>query len=649
MSNLRPNLFDTDFDQLVQLGRSLLPKLAPAWTDHNLHDPGIMLIELLAWTAEAQIYSLARLRSDERWAYGALLGFTPRGPLPATGLVWPGPSQAFPDGAVLPAAQAVTPDQPQALAFRLSHPVNLTAARLVGVESRLRDGRVLNQTATNDRPGGAYYPFGERADAGDRFVLTFEGPLLAPGNAPGRKAFLSFGVRVPTANPADPASATQEDGMAKDAACSPVPQARLVATLRDGLIRYPLRVEMDGTDGFLRTGAILLDLSQVPGNLRNGRFSIEFQSRGAGLVGPPRIVRIQPNVLLVEQQAKKQTPKKQTPPLASNGLPDQTLVLEEAGVRYGAACLLPTVSVGVDKWRRVDDLAACGPAERVFSFDPATRQIRFGNGVNGQIPPLGSALEVEYEVTEGVAGNLPAGLKWTVQGLAGTFTNPDPTTGGLQALNLSDLRRLARDSVRRTHAVVTSADLEHAALSLADLRVARAVALAAPDQGTRCPALLDTRTLVALRARLPGEDYAAMPENPRWLEEVRRQLAGRLPLGERLRVVAPDYLALRINATLLAHPGYDPKKIQDRAGEVLAGFFTLLPGSPGDTVWPLGRPVESLDVSARLRKIEGVLGVKDCVLSWPLETPVFSNRFLPLLQTSQSRIDVLRPATESAP
>lgn len=153
MSDLRPNLFDTDFEQLVGLGRSLIPKFAPEWTDHNLHDPGIMLIELLAWTAEAQTYSLARLRTDERWAYGALLGFTPRGPLPAQGIVWPSP-RANPNspppwgsGIVLPAAVEVTADQPQAPKFRLSQRINLTAAELMGVESQLHDGRILNRPA----------------------------------------------------------------------------------------------------------------------------------------------------------------------------------------------------------------------------------------------------------------------------------------------------------------------------------------------------------------------------------------------------------------------------------------------------------------------------------------------------------------------
>ena len=62
MSRLAPNLFDRRFGDLMEIGRARLPRLAPAWTDHNAHDPGITLMELLAWVAEAQLYSTRRAR-----------------------------------------------------------------------------------------------------------------------------------------------------------------------------------------------------------------------------------------------------------------------------------------------------------------------------------------------------------------------------------------------------------------------------------------------------------------------------------------------------------------------------------------------------------------------------------------------------------
>ena len=55
MTNLQLVLDDIDFERLLELGRSVIPTIAPAWTDHNTHDPGIMLTELVAWIADAQV------------------------------------------------------------------------------------------------------------------------------------------------------------------------------------------------------------------------------------------------------------------------------------------------------------------------------------------------------------------------------------------------------------------------------------------------------------------------------------------------------------------------------------------------------------------------------------------------------------------
>ncbi|HAH10671.1 MAG TPA: hypothetical protein DCL48_11270 [Alphaproteobacteria bacterium] len=62
---------------MVTQARAMLPKNVPEWTDHNTHDPGIMLIELLAFAADQQIYALGRCRRDERLAYGRLMGLKP--------------------------------------------------------------------------------------------------------------------------------------------------------------------------------------------------------------------------------------------------------------------------------------------------------------------------------------------------------------------------------------------------------------------------------------------------------------------------------------------------------------------------------------------------------------------------------------------
>ena len=89
-SSVLLDLTTTTFQELVDEALAAIPPRAPKWTDYNVSDPGIMLIELLAWNTEAQIYALGHVRQDERTSYSALVGVRARGPQPARGLIWPG-------------------------------------------------------------------------------------------------------------------------------------------------------------------------------------------------------------------------------------------------------------------------------------------------------------------------------------------------------------------------------------------------------------------------------------------------------------------------------------------------------------------------------------------------------------------------------
>ncbi len=67
-------LDDRTFADLVDELRSLMPRRAPAWTNHNAADPGIMLVELFAWATEAMIYRINRVPPVSRARFLELLG-----------------------------------------------------------------------------------------------------------------------------------------------------------------------------------------------------------------------------------------------------------------------------------------------------------------------------------------------------------------------------------------------------------------------------------------------------------------------------------------------------------------------------------------------------------------------------------------------
>lgn len=68
-----PNLDDRTFADLVEEALSILPQYAPAWTNHNPSDPGITLIELLAYFTELLIYRLNRVSRENQIRFLYLL------------------------------------------------------------------------------------------------------------------------------------------------------------------------------------------------------------------------------------------------------------------------------------------------------------------------------------------------------------------------------------------------------------------------------------------------------------------------------------------------------------------------------------------------------------------------------------------------
>ena len=70
------NLDDQTYEEIVKAAKGRLPWLCPAWTDHNAHDPGITILELMAWYKEIQQYHMNQFTDELRWKLLKLAGVT---------------------------------------------------------------------------------------------------------------------------------------------------------------------------------------------------------------------------------------------------------------------------------------------------------------------------------------------------------------------------------------------------------------------------------------------------------------------------------------------------------------------------------------------------------------------------------------------
>lgn len=84
-----PNLDDRSYADLTAEARALIPSLDPTWTNHNPSDPGITLVELLAWLTEMLMFQVNQVTHASTETFLKLLN---------------GPGWARPDGVSLDAA-----------------------------------------------------------------------------------------------------------------------------------------------------------------------------------------------------------------------------------------------------------------------------------------------------------------------------------------------------------------------------------------------------------------------------------------------------------------------------------------------------------------------------------------------------------------
>lgn len=637
MIQLAPDLFSgRRYDNLVQLGRSSLTRLAPAWTDHNVHDPGITLIELLAWVAEAQIYSLSRSRRDERTSYAALMGVLPNGARPAKGLIWPdhndpnSPSlkvgQSFviePDGDVH-MANADTP------VFRSLLRMRWIPARIRSLATHLANGTVVDHKGPNQRGGPAFRPFGDLAGRNDVLWVELEAtgqwPLFPAG--PLDDARLVLGVR---------AAAPSGDTAGDNASCG----SPLEVVLTAGSMRLPLPIVEDTTAGFQRTGYLALDLTGL--ELDTNTLILEIRAP-RGLDIAPRIMRIEPNVVPITQEVGYVREAHDV-----ENVPDFGFDLNWPGLSFepGSDPLTVEVSDGGTfvNWKKCDRLADFGPSDRVYEFDPVAAHVTFGNGVNGQMPDLREKVFVSYAVSEGTGGNMARNRKWTVPSVSGVFgVNPDAIAGGEDPSNWLKQRREARQLVTQAHALISNADIEEAARALPILLVGRSWMM--PAQASDLAT--GTARLVVMQARDGEDDPVFVPETPRWLEAIRRALAPRLPLGARLQVLGPRYVNFTIRAQLEAEPRRDPATVKQAVLDELRRRLALISSAPGLPERAFGLAVTRRDITSWLLALADVRRVTSLQImladGTAADEVAVSRRGLPRVDLANSAITVARPA-----
>jgi hypothetical protein len=581
MTSLVPELDDIDFDRLVEDGRGLIPRYAPKWTDHNPHDPGITLIDLIAFLVDQQVYRIGFVGDRLIAAFTRLMGIAPRGPEPAEILIWP--HQGIPVLNLSKGTRVTSPDAPDAH-FTLSQDIRTIAPKIVRI-TRVRDGvrKPLGTGLTEGLDPLELLP----AWGGGPQMLEFELDAPIPPLVDAGKVSLGVELR-------------RESGGARGAG-DPI---TLEQWNPAGFWR-PLETQ-DATRGLRQPGILLFDPDpDSPAERFRLRLDQGFRP------GAVRLLRLALNVL----PAREGRDDLEAVIGEGTGLPDQRVELKTEDIVRETSLVIETDIGGT--WERRDDLTASGPNDAHYRL--SRDGIVFGNGLNGRTVPLGAQIRMgRVRRTCGTSGAVAAGLEWTIVG-TDYGTNIAPSTPGRDRDTLQDLiagaRGIARTRPGALHSDAIREFLLAAGLGLADVQV-----IPRRRPGLERKDAPGSRTILIL----PVRDPAAPPGPPRerLREEVETALVPLRLLGERLYVSSPIYVSVDVEIYLIVDPDADVAALKADAEATLRARLWDLPLSPGISPWQPGRDVTVGEIEGLMAaRLPQIVRIPDCRIARSGATP----------------------------
>ncbi len=594
------NLDDRTFQDIVDEAKRLIPTYCPEWTNHNLSDPGVALIELFAWMTEMTLFRLNQVPDVFYTRMLNLLGFDP---FPATAsrvdltfwltggveatVVVPGATQVATVGDV-----GVTRVFSTLEDLHIAPPTTIAALTSIGTDTYADvwdDLRI-------DRGAVACF---RTVTPGDCFYLGFEGTLA--GNA----------LRL------DIDANVEGIGVLPER-----PPMRWEIWQGEGWI--PVRAYRDTTGGLNRNGSIVLLVPNQHEPLTLGGHRA-FWLRARLLVPEPGqpTYRSSPQIRKIIASVVGGTARAEHSQLLgrevlgqSTGKPDQVFKVRETPVlprREGE-----TISVTRDnitsEWTEVPDFGRSNADDRHFVWNSTTGEVHFGPAIrypdgmtrqHGAVPPEGAMIAVTaYRNGGGAIGNVGAGtlrsLRTTVPYVA-DVENLTPAIGGVDAETVANAKVRGPQSLRTGGRAVTAEDFERVAAE-SDPSIARVRCLPPLEPGRPIRLLL-----VPAVARRPEQlqlDDFALPDD--MTSRVRMHLDERRILGTTIEIGTPYYQGVTVATLLTARPGRPASLVRDRALSALYHYLNPITGGVEGTGWGFDTDLNAASVFQLLEAVEGV-------------------------------------------
>ena len=603
-----PNLDDRRFQDLVDDAKRLVAQKCPEWTDHNVSDPGVTLIETFAWMTDQLLYRLNRVPDRLYVKFLDLIGVTLYPPTAARADVTLWLTAPQPDTVTIPTGTQVATvrtETNEAIVFTTTRDLPIVACSLGNVGSMSGDKTFGDGMPSLDR-GTGFACFSKVPQPGDALYVGLSAAV------PSCAVRLRFrcdieGVGVDPDRPPLAWEAWDGDGWA------------------------PCEVDADQTGGLNRDGDIVLHVpashaASLVDKKRAGWLRARVLESEPGVPA----YSASPTIRALEASTAGGTVEAVNAELVdledlgfADGVPGGTFTLQRSPVVPGDTEPVLEVSedAGWQEWTLVGDFASSGPTDRHFVLDVSAGEVRLGPGVRladgsfrsyGAVPAKGARLRIRgYRTGGGLHGNVAARslsvLKSSIP-YVGRVENRRPARGGVDGERIDDAKIRGPILLRTRGRAVTTEDYETLAREAAP-EVARIRAVAAGDGADAG----GVRVLVVPSA--DGEagrlrfDQLVPPDET--LQRITDRLEECRVIGTRVQVEPPVYRGVTVVARVRARGRANPARLQEAALEALFRYLHPIVGGPDGNGWPFGRPVNIGEIFAVLQALRGTEQVED--------------------------------------
>ncbi|MER7956088.1 putative baseplate assembly protein [Streptomyces sp. NPDC096030] len=629
-----PNLDDRRFQQLVDEAKRYVQQAAPEWTDHNVSDPGVTLIETFAYMVDQLLYRLNRVPEKNYAAFLDLLGVRLFPPTAATADVDFWLSAPQPDTVMLRAGvevATVRSETEDAVVFGTAADLPIVPSSLIRLVTAPAGGEQTDRTTA----------LGEGRD-----IPCFQA-APAPGDA------LLFGL--PTAVPRC-IVAVRLDSRVEGVGVDPR-QPPLVWEAWDGARWMVCETGPDTTGGLNRPGEIIVFVpaghtASVVAGTRAGWLRCRVTAPEAGqpfysespTIREAEVFTVGGTMTVEHAEAVYDTLLG-----TSDGVAGQRFRLPRPPLLLDGEPVVVEVSSaeGWQTWTAVDHFGDSSPTDRhvvvdatngEFTFPPAVREPDGTVRTYGAVPDQGAQVRVPRHRTGGGAGgNVARGaisvLRSSVPYVA-RVENREAARGGVDGETVDNAKVRAPHVLRIRDRAVTAQDYEFIAREAApSVRRVRCLPAVAGEGGA-------VRVLVVPDAVADERDdrlrFEQLIPSEQVLSAITARLDERRLVGTRLVVEPPAYQGITVVARLIADP-QDVDRVREAALGALFRHFNPLHGGADGGGWAFGRPVQYGEVFAVLQRAARNALVEEVRL-FPAD-PVTGRRGAPV-----ERIDVARNA-----